>query len=240
MNARLQDYLLGLGPHPGDAALAKFTDVELPAGLAERTLTRVEAARASEPRQANSPRWKKFVVAGLAVAAATMLVVRSAPETGDVSTMTARGLDETTPAVALKMAAEHDGAALRLRDGTAYEPGDTLFFRYHMERDGWIHLVHADDEGVHVLTQARVEGGEDDLRIGGEQVVWTLEPGDTTSVFGFVTTNEALDAHVLESELEKRLTDRSPSGQTVDPEDLCAAALSSGLRCDAARVEVDR
>lgn len=236
MRDRVHDYLLGLGPHPGDAELAEFAECELPAGLAESTLVRVRQERENEPRRANTSRWQRFVVAGLAVAAATVLVVRGAPETGDVSSMTARGLDETTPAVALKMAAEHDGAVTRLRDGAAYAPGDTLYFRYDMERDGWVHLVHASPDGVRVLTQSEVRGGEDDLRIGGEQVLWKLDDGDPSAVFALVTTNETVDPALLEKTLSEPLV----RGQTVDPEDLCATALQNGLRCDAVRVEVQR
>ena len=236
MNDPVQDYLLGLGPHPGDEALQAYADVELPAGLAERTLSRVEAAREAEPRQANKRGWHKFVVAGLAVAAATLLVVRGAPQTGDVSTMTARGLDETTPAVALKMAADHDGALQRFREGEAYEPGDVLYVRYSVERDGWVHLVQATPSGVEVLTQSPVAQGEDDLRIGGDQVVLTLEEADGGSVFALVTTNEAVDG----PQLQKALSEQLGSGQTVDPESVCAAALAGGLRCDAVKVEVKR
>jgi len=235
MNDPVQDYLLGLAPHPGDEALHAFAQIELPAGLAERTLAAVSDERAREPRQANTGRFK-FVVAGLAVAAATLLVVRGAPETGDVSSMTARGLDETTPAVALKMAAEHDGATERFRDGMAYDPGDRLFFRYDIERQGWVHLVHASSTGVSVLSQVEVQGGEADLRLDGEQVLWTLDEADASSVFALVTTNEPLDASVLQN----TLTDPAATGQTVDPESLCASALAAGLRCDAVRVEVKR
>ncbi|MCP4810655.1 MAG: hypothetical protein GY913_18430 [Proteobacteria bacterium] len=235
MNDAVQDWLLGLGPHPGDEAMDEFAGVELPAGLADSTLAAVRASRQSEPLAANRPsRWKAFVVAGLAVAAATLLVVRAAPETGDVSSMTARGLDETTPEVALKMAAERDGKVDRFRDDMTYRAGDALYFRYQMASDGWVHLVHAGPTGVEVLSQSGVSRGEDDLTVSGHQVVWRLEEGDPSAVFALVSTREDIDAATLARELEDRLQ----AGQTVEPDDLCQAAAETGRRCDAVFVEV--
>lgn len=235
MNRPVDDWLLGLGPHPGDEAMDEFAGVDLPPGLAERTLSAVDAAREIEPAPANKPRrWIPLVVAGLAVAAATLLVVRAAPETGDVSSMTARGLDETTPEVALKMAAERDGKVGRFRDDMTYRAGDALYFRYQMGSDGWVHLVHASPDGVEVLSQSGVTRGEDDLTVQGHQVVWRLEEGDPSAVFALVSTRDDVDAKQLAGELEDRLQ----PGQTVDPADLCQAAAETGRRCDAVYVEV--
>lgn len=235
MNDPVQDWLLGIGPHPGDEAMDEFASVELPPGLAEKTLAAVAEVRESDPKPANTPgRWARLVVAGLAVAAATLLVVRTAPETGDVSSMTARGLDETTPEVALKMAAERDGKVDRFRDDTTYRAGDALYFRYQMGSDGWVHLVHASPDGVKVITQSGASRGEDDLKVSGHQVVWRLEEGDPSAVFALVSTREDIDADRLARELEDRLQ----SGQTVEPDDLCQAAAETGRRCDAVYVEV--
>ena len=228
------EHLLGLGPDPGDEAMASFAELELPEGLAEDTLARVQAERDDAPKPANKPGgWMKFVVAGLGVAAAALLVVHGSPETGDVSSMTARGLEASTPAVALKMAAERDGSLERFRDDQAYQAGDVLFFRYSVDGEGWVNLVHAGPEGVAVLTQEAIVPGEADLTHAGQQVRWRIEDGDPDSVFALVTTNEPVAAQTLQAELSALLE----SGQTVDPQDLCAAAAQTGRRCDAVRVD---
>jgi hypothetical protein len=227
------EHLLGLGPDPGDQAMASFAEMDLPEGLAADTLARVQAERESAPVAANTPRgWLKFVVTGLGVAAAALLVVQGSPETGDVSSMTARGLEETTPTVALKMAAERNGALERFRDDQAYGPGDVLFFRYQVDGEGWVNLVHASPQGLVVLTQEPVQIGEADLTHAGQQIQWRIEDGDPDAVFALITSNEPIQADDLQAQLAAGLT----SGQTVDPRDLCAAAEQTGRRCDAVRV----
>ncbi len=114
-------YLLDLGPHPGDEALRSFAEFEPPEELCEATLAAVfdedTPVEAQRPEAANNRRWYTFVVAGLGAVAAVLLVVHSSPETGDVSSMKARGLDHSTPSVALKMATRRDGKVDRFRMG---------------------------------------------------------------------------------------------------------------------------
>ncbi len=227
------EHLLGLGPDPGVEALASFAEVELPQGLAADTLALVQAERDSAPVPANRPGgWLKFVVAGVGVAAAALLVVHGSPDTGDVSSMTARGLEETTPAVALKMAADRGGELERFRDDQTYGPGDVLYFRYQVDGQGWVSLVHASPQGLVVLTQEPVDVGEADLTHAGQQVRWRIEDGDPDAVFALITSNDPVDAADLQTQLAAGLE----SGQTVDPGDLCAAAEQTGRRCDAVRV----
>jgi hypothetical protein len=224
-------YLLDLGPHPGDDELQAFVDIEPPEALCAATLDAVFAdePEVEAPQPANNSRWFRFVVAGLGAVAAVLLVVHASPETGDVSSMTARGLDESTPSVALKMAARHQGKIERFRADQGYEPGDVLYFRYQAGGDAWLHLVHADAEGVHVLDQRQVHAGEADLSLDGEPLAWTVEHGDSNSVFALVTSNQALDSETLEQALQV-------SGNTQDPQSICTAAAKAGLQCDGVRV----
>lgn len=232
-------YLLDLGPHPGQDALDGFAAMEPPAELCEATLAAVfdqepiAAPVVETPQPANNARWFKLVVACLGAVAAVLLVVHGSPETGDVSSMTARGLDESTPTVALKMAARHDGQLDRFRSDRGYGPGDVLYFRYQADGEAWLHLIHADETGVHVLDQRRIEPGEEDLAVDGEPLAWTIDAGDDSSVFALVTSNEALQADLLERALGEQ-------GTIEDAETLCVAAARAGLSCDGVRVEVKR
>ena len=238
-------YLLDLGPHPGQAALDEFLSMEPPVELCTATLAAVfdqEPSFLASPsgapvvetlQPANNARWFKFVVACLGAVAAVLLVVHGSPGTGDVSSMTARGLDESTPTVALKMAARHQGQLDRFRSDRGYGPGDVLYFRYQADGQAWLHLVHADETGVHVLDQRSVQAGEADLSVGGEPLAWTIDEGDDSSVFALVTSNQPLEAGLLEQAL-------SESGNIEDAEALCLAAARAGLSCDSVRVEVRR
>lgn len=231
-------YLLDLGDHPGEEALRAFADIEPDEALCAATLDAVFAEETSavpdDAPVANNNRWYRFVVAGLGAVATVLLVVHASPETGDVSSMTARGLDESTPTVALKMAAKQDGQLDRFRSDRDYGPGDVLYFRYQAGGDAWLHLVHATPDGVEVLDQRKVDAGEADLSgRDGQPLAWTVEEGDGSSVFALVTSNDVLDAEALEQALQV-------SGNTQDPGALCTAAARAGLQCDGVRVEVKR
>ena len=230
-------YLLDLGPHPGDEALRAFADIEPPQELCEATLAAVfdeeTIVEDAVPEAANNRRWYKFVVAGLGAVATVLLVVHASPETGDVSSMKARGLDHSTPSVALKMATRQDGKLDRFHTGQRYGPGDVLYFRYQTDGDAWMHLVHADHHGVQVIDQRKVQAGEADLSLDGSPLAWTLEKGDQSCVFALITSNEPIDPELLQQAL-------AGSGKIEDADTLCMAAARAGLHCDGVRVEVKR
>ncbi|MCB9746159.1 MAG: hypothetical protein H6739_07255 [Alphaproteobacteria bacterium] len=233
-------WLLGVGPDPGPEARSELEEAAPPPELLAQTLAAVEVERAAEraaveaPAPANTRPRRAWLIAGLAAAAAVVAVIRAPDPVGDPDQMVARGLEESAPVVALKVATRHAGRLERLREGAAYAPGDQLYFRYQLGTDGWVHLVTATDGRVEVLVQRAMPAGEADLLEDGQPLAWTIEPGDPSAAFALISTSGPLPGAALSEALQTGLG----AGQTEGAEGLCEAARRAGFGCDAIWLEV--
>ena len=249
LNFLLQDD----APHPG-VELEDFASMPLPAGLAQATLAAVakeRAQRTSEqaPRTSVSPapstkepanqRWRLpvFLVAGLAAAAALLVVVGSQPEIGDPELLVPRGSENTAPVVHLEMSTQRGQALERFPPDRELLPGDRVFFRYKADQPAFIHLVHFSEGGVEVLHQDRVRPGQDDLRIAGDPLFWQVEPGDSSGIFALVSSDQEIAPGDLAKELSQALQDTPSVGQAESAR-VCGAARQLGRYCDANTMKV--
>ena len=208
-----------------DAAAASLPLLEAPSALRADVLAAVDAEM---PRPADAPRrWlsPRFAIAAVAVAAALLAVVLvpSAPPTGDIEKMVARGSDEVQPVVGLRMAVASDGAVERFQVGTAYAPGDVLYFRYDLTAPAWLHLVRVDGSGAALLHTQRAESGTADLVTDGQALGYALERGEERAVFALVAHAERLTADAIDA---------------LDLEHVCDDVRELGGWCAAEAVEV--
>ncbi|MDP2315407.1 MAG: hypothetical protein Q8P41_21090 [Pseudomonadota bacterium] len=123
-----------------------------------------------------SSRWRLSVAVGaLALAAAALLVVRTAPpEQADPDALVPRGDGEVLPALQLRVAVKQGDHTERLALGRSYGAGDTLLFRVSASAPMDLVLRR---EGV-VLYKGRVPAGDTDLPVG-----YALEAGEAATHF---------------------------------------------------------
>jgi hypothetical protein len=252
LNFLLQDD----APHPGPE-LEDFASMPLPPGLAQATLAAVAKERALSvptmpspvPRTPVSPapeatepankRWRipAFLVAGLAAAAALLVVVAGQPEIGDPDLLVPRGSENTAPVVHLEMSTQRGQALERFSPQKALAPGDRLFFRYKADQPAFIYLVHFSVDGIQVLHQDRVRPGQDDLRVAGDPLFWQVEAGDSDGIFALVSSDQELAPGALAKDLDQALRDIPSVGQGESVR-ACEAARRLGRYCDATTIEV--
>ncbi|GEM_PF-6982815 len=215
MSAELA-WLLGDGDAPDELG---FPSVDVPPELERTTLAAVERAWVAERRR---PWW---LAAGVA-AAAVLAVWGPRPEpVGDLAQMVPRGADSRPVVVDLKMAAGVGGALGRVRAGEAYGASSELFFRVSVDLPSEVALARVSSDGAALLHQAGVSG-EGDLALDGHPLSWTVEAGDSASLFVVVA---ATDLAGVEAWLD---------AATMDGAALCATASSRGWGCDFQRVDV--
>lgn len=257
MTDALLSYLLeDDGEHPG-AELEAFASVPLPPGLAQATLAAVAQERALTaptmpapvPRTPVAPapsaetpanrRWRlpTFLVAGLAAAAALLVVVGQQPEIGDPDLLVPRGSESTAPVVHLEMSTQRGERLERFSTEQALRPGDRLFFRYKADQDAFVYLVHLSEAGLQVLHQDRVRPGQDDLRIAGDPLFWEIEAGDSNGTFALVSSTQDIAPGQLAKELDEALR-ATPSVDQGESARLCQAARQLGRYCDATTTKV--
>lgn len=246
MDRSLQKWLLEGEPLPEGTDLDALIEAELPAppppaDLFEKTLSRVEAT--SQPRAtfgpndalvvsepANSPMGRRargwLVAAGVALAAAVALMVAlpGDPEVGDPRDFVPRGDGTSAPSVDLFVAVRTSGGEVaRLKQDFSYGAGDTLVFRYDLDRAANLALIRADENGAQVLHTTSAPAGTADLQTTGGAVGYELERGEGSAVFALISS-------------EQPLTTQLDALRGLDPEAVCAAARASGLGCSAVAV----
>lgn len=257
MTDALLSYLLeDDGEHPG-RELDDFASVALPPGLAQATLAAVTKERAlaaptlpapvpttpvSPVPQAQAPanrgwRLPTFLVAGLAAAAALLVVVGQQPEIGDPELLVPRGSENTAPVVHLEMSTQRGERLERFSTEQALRPGDRLFFRYKADQDAFVYLVHLSESGLDVLHRDRVRPGQDDLRIAGDPLFWEIESGDSSGTFALVSSSQDIAPGQLAKELDQALQ-ATPSVDRGESARLCQAARQLGRYCDATTTKV--
>lgn len=229
------------------AELQDFADIALPPGLGEDTLALIQAERDAAsgltmpsptapppeplaPANDTRPWWRSpFAFAGLAAAAAALLVVQlGPPEVGDPAQFTPRGSELNAPPVHMEMSTWRDGELERLSTQRSLRAGDRLFFRYKADRAAHVHLVHLDPSGLELLHTQSVQPGSDDLRLDGEPLYWQIDAGDPSGTFALISAESPLSAEQLQLELQS----------ADDPDALCRAALARGRYCDARTIQV--
>jgi hypothetical protein len=246
MDRSLQKWLLEGEPLPEGTDLDALIEAELPAlpppaDLFEKTLSRVEAT--SQPRAvfgpqdalvvpepANSPMGRRargwLVAAGVALAAAVALMVAlpGDPEVGDPRDFVPRGDGTSAPSVDLFVAVRTSGGEVaRLKQDFSYQAGDTLVFRYDLDRAANLALIRADENGAQVLHTTSAPAGTADLQTTGGAVGYELERGEGSAVFALISS-------------EAPVTTQLDALRGLDPEAVCAAARASGLGCSAVAV----
>jgi hypothetical protein len=242
------DWLLGDGPDPGEDVRDAFLEVDVPPELTQQTLAaakrlfnEADAVPMRSRLQLHRGGRVRSLVFGtgvvMALAAAVLLSVTPAPGPGNLDGMTQRGVGGNLPALDLRMAVRTEDGVDRLREDRSYGSGDVFYFRYEAAADGWLHLVHASATEIEVLDSLMVTRGNADLARNGEPLAWTVDDSDPEqAVFALVRTTLPVEARELESALSEILG----SGMSGDPANLCEAATTLGLSCDAQSVRVQR
>ena len=241
-------WLLGEGPDPGEEAVARFAEADVPPELAARTLAAAEAlfdeADAAPMRSRlqlhRGGRVRRLVTGGgfvTALAAGLLLSLPSPQEQGDLEGMTQRGIGADLPALDLRMAVRTTSGVDRLRADQSYGSGDVFYFRYEAAADGWLHLIRATETQIEVLESQPVARGHADLARGGEPLAWTVDDTDPDqAVFALVRTAVSVPADQLSRALNSALGDDDVLGPTT----LCDAATALELSCDAQTVRVEQ
>ncbi len=211
-----------------DAAARALPEIPPPEPLVAATWAAVEAEMAP-PRRAR--RWA-WAGAGLALAAAALLAVRAPdPAPADPGTLVPRGSGEDLPAIELQAAVASGGRAARLARGAAVRPGETVYFRVHLDRPAWVGLVRLDAGGARLVHAGPVAAGAGELAAEGRPLGWRVEPGEGDAVFAVIAAPSALSPQRVEDAL-------SGAYDADDPRRACRAAASLGARCDAVAVKV--
>ncbi len=121
------------------------------------------------------PRRLAMALASVALAAAALLTLRTAPPAvGDPAALVARGNAERAPSLEVRVAVSRASGVERLRAGQAYSAGDTLVFRLSSSTACEVTLRR---EGELVF-QGPVPAGDTDLPVG-----YTLEAGQGPARF---------------------------------------------------------
>jgi hypothetical protein len=185
-----------------------------------------DVGRASVPAAANTSMRRWIAAAGLALAAAVALMVAlpGDPEVGDPRDFVPRGDGTSAPSVDLFVAVRTSGGDVaRLKQDFSYQAGDTLVFRYDLDRAANLALIRADENGAQVLHTTSAPAGTADLQTTGGAVGYELERGEGSAVFALISS-------------EQPLTTQLDALRGLDPEAVCAAARASGLGCSAVAV----
>jgi hypothetical protein len=179
-DAELDRQLAALGgvEPPPELQRRILSEVGVPA---ERVAALVEAPRLlSLPRPAVAPprlarRWRPFVlIGGLALAAASLLVVRAPTPVADPAALVPRGSTDIAATLALRVAVRQGDRVERLAVGQPYRAGDTLLFRVSSPGPADIELRRGDI----VLYRGAIPAGDTDLPVG-----YTLEAGEGPARF---------------------------------------------------------
>lgn len=234
----LLDYLLNNGPLPDESELTAFNEVDLPDGLAVKTLNLVDLERTRAQAVPQQRTWGRGLSVGLALAASLLLVFAMPEETstpqGNLENMTAKGLEESAPKVHLKLARMENGAAVRHRTDRAYSAGESLLFRVQSDSSGWVTLLNVQGSQISAILQSPIQGGDNDLLLPtGEIAQWSFDNTDRSGFFAVVSTITEVSSDGLVQQLKD-----STAGEAVQAEALCLTARALGWQCDAIEVMV--
>ena len=210
-----------------DDLAASLPVLQPPPALATATLDAALSEMAPRRRRG----WWAGGAVALAVAAALVVAVLPSEPPADIAQMVERGVGESSPDVALKVAVDTSDGMSRLNRERAYHSGDTLYFRAQVDRSAWVALFRVDATGASLVHVQRVSAGEADLALEGGPLAWRLEPGEHDAVFALLASSSKLDVHSVEAVL-------SGAYDAQDPDASCRAVADLGARCSAVTVQV--